>query len=50
MNIKCSKCNNKLKEMGALVFSPPEVNMVAKYHLCIDCYGKVFEYIYGVNQ
>lgn len=40
MTIKpvCDKCGEELTEFGALLFSPPEGNLVKKFHLCKRCY------------
>lgn len=46
MKIKCDKCHKELKEMGALIFSPPETSYGGypkcdKIHLCVDCYWRL---------
>jgi hypothetical protein len=39
LEIKCYKCNQELKEPGALLFGPPDnIGLVKKYHLCRKCY------------
>lgn len=38
----CDLCKNELKDFGALLFSPPNDNIVEKYHICKYCY-KNFE-------
>lgn len=40
----CDRCGEKLESFGGLVFSPPsEKNEVRKFHVCVDCYGRVEE-------
>lgn len=39
----CDKCNKELIDFGALLFSPPENNMVKKYHICKNCYTEIKE-------
>lgn len=42
LEIKCDYCNNPMKELGGLVFSPPDENgMVKKYHACKSCFMKL---------
>lgn len=41
----CDMCKRELNEYGALLFSPPEKNMVKKMHLCRDCYNKIVKII-----
>jgi hypothetical protein len=36
--INCDNCKFPLVEPGALVFSPPEGNVVTKYHMCVNCF------------
>lgn len=51
MNIICTICDEELKELGGLLFSPPSRDTirsntgqdVLKYHLCKLCYEEVFE-------
>ena len=39
MKIKCIICRNNLKELGALIFSPPDKEgMVKKHHVCKSCF------------
>jgi hypothetical protein len=57
MNFKCSCCGKRLKEPGALLFSPQTKNDCCgvlndqtfkcyKYHICIDCFKDIkLEYI-----
>ncbi len=40
MEITCSFCNEPLKELGGLLFGPPDkFNVCEKAHICVDCYG-----------
>ena len=39
MKIKCDRCNKTLKELGGLIFSPPDDGKCRKMHLCMKCYG-----------
>lgn len=43
IKIHCDRCGSDLKELGALVFSPPieRFGMVKKYHLCKDCWERL---------
>lgn len=43
IKVFCSVCNKELDKPGALIFSPPEenYNLVAKHHLCEECYEEV---------
>ncbi len=49
MKIVCDICAKKLKEPGALIFTPPHCPCeVYKYHVCVDCYNnKVHKLIFG---
>lgn len=38
INPKCDKCGMELVEFGAILLSPPENDMVRKFHLCKACY------------
>ena len=39
MKIKCDVCKSILKELGGLLFSPPDKRgKVKKYHVCKDCW------------
>lgn len=38
----CDKCGEELKEFGAILLSPPDAqSTVKKFHICVDCYGKM---------
>lgn len=41
LKILCDRCGFELKELGALLFSPPEGQTVIKRHLCIQCYADI---------
>lgn len=43
INPKCDKCGMELTEFGAILLSPPENNMVRKFHLCKECYKEFFK-------
>lgn len=47
--IECDKCEQTLREPGALALSPPQGAYVIKFHLCIHCWGEVREYILRPN-
>jgi hypothetical protein len=48
---KCDKCIEELGEFGAIVLSPPDsVNMVRKFHLCVNCYDKLFDEYFSEND
>ncbi len=37
--LKCDFCTKVLREMGALLFSPPtKKGIVKKFHVCAPCY------------
>lgn len=38
LKIKCSRCKEELSEPGGLCFSPPNYDMVGKFHLCVSCW------------
>ena len=41
--IKCDRCDQKLTELGALLFSPPfDGTYVKKVHLCKNCYNDIY--------
>ena len=42
---KCNKCKNELKEFGGILLSPPNKDLVKKFHLCKECYAKVYKII-----
>jgi len=45
MTIICDKCKKELKDLGALVFSPPEKGKVKKYHVCKHCWFYLEEFL-----
>ncbi len=53
LDVKCFKCEKKLKEKGAILFSSPSktysdnVDVVSKYHLCKGCFTATLEMIMG---
>jgi uncharacterized protein with PIN domain len=41
LKIRCDICKEELKELGALLFSPPnKEGYTRKYHICVKCYKK----------
>ena len=38
---KCDKCKIELKEFGGILLSPPNKNIVKKFHLCRKCYHEI---------
>jgi hypothetical protein len=43
---RCDKCGENLTAFGALAFSPPdERDMVRKYHLCVECFARLEEWL-----
>lgn len=39
---KCDKCGDELANFGDILLGPPDAQQkVAKYHLCVVCYGKI---------
>jgi len=53
LNVNCFRCWKKLKEKGAILFSPPErtssdnVDTVKKFHICKPCYTETLEFLMG---
>ena len=48
---KCDKCQNELKEFGAILLSPPnKKSNVHKYHLCVECYEYIKSLINGIDK
>lgn len=41
---KCDKCKNELTEFGGILLSPPENNLVRKFHLCKECYNSIVDF------
>ncbi len=51
----CFKCKKELTRPGAILLSPPNivnlahslesVDCIFKFHLCLECYSKVFNFI-----
>jgi 5-enolpyruvylshikimate-3-phosphate synthase len=43
MSIKplCNYCGQELEDFGGLLFSPPNKNIVKKYHICKNCYNEL---------
>ena len=38
----CDKCKKELKDFGAILLSPPDIeNKVRKFHICKECYKKI---------
>jgi hypothetical protein len=55
LKIKCLKCDKELDEKGALIISPPIVDLhphrvdgdlVAKIHICSDCFLELESWIH----
>jgi hypothetical protein len=46
IKVNCKVCNKGLKELGALIFSPPpfDSNKVEKSHICYSCYVKFINF------
>lgn len=45
MKIDCGACSSELEELGALVFTAPDVDgHVSKIHLCVECFDAIFNY------
>ena len=43
---RCDICHKELKESGAILLSPPNDDLVRKYHICKDCFKKIeLEYL-----
>ena len=38
IKVNCFKCEKELKELGAIVLSPPSGDICFKFHLCQSCY------------
>lgn len=59
----CFKCKKELEEKGGILLSPPYINRslnnlqsivngydcVFKFHLCVECYSKVFTFISNID-
>lgn len=52
IKIICAKCGLDLNEPGALLFTPPEMEVggdylgwVGKFHLCKKCYKKIIRWL-----
>lgn len=45
LDVSCDDCSDPLDEKGAILFSPPDEQMVKKTHLCKGCYADVMETI-----
>ena len=44
---ECDLCLEELKEPGALLFSPPDVDSrVLKRHVCVKCYEEMIAAIF----
>lgn len=43
INPKCDICKMKLKDYGALLFSPPKDSKVSKFHICKECYYRLIK-------
>jgi hypothetical protein len=39
---RCDSCRKTIDEFGALVFGPPKAGNAKKFHVCVDCYQKIF--------
>jgi|CXWL01.1.fsa_nt_gi hypothetical protein len=55
LKIDCDICDHELNEPGALLFSPPLLEnlikepVVAKVHLCIDCFKKTLKFLQALE-
>lgn len=43
LDVSCDDCGDPLEEKGAILFSPPEDQIVEKTHLCRGCYRDIIE-------
>lgn len=58
IKINCRLCNRGLKELGGLIFSPPdEEGRVYKYHICKKCFkslqgtmDRMSELLYSMSE
>jgi len=55
--IKCFICPEELDEKGAIIISPPRVEIkdktidyVEKYHICSKCFGELMEMISNMGK
>ncbi|MFH0928799.1 MAG: hypothetical protein V1818_00395 [Candidatus Aenigmatarchaeota archaeon] len=39
----CDKCGDELKEFGGILLSPPDDDMVKKWHLCKSCCESIID-------
>lgn len=50
MTPNCARCKKPFDEPGGLLFSPPADDLVAKYHLCPDCFIIVLAQVEGASE
>lgn len=43
LDVSCDDCGDPLEEKGAILFSPPDEQMVQKTHLCRGCYRDIMD-------
>jgi C4-type Zn-finger protein len=41
IKVLCDYCGKELKDLGALLFSPPNKDIVQKFHICRNCYYNI---------
>ncbi len=50
LKVNCDKCGAELTRPGALVFSPPAGSLVAKLHVCWDCWLILLGWLGGAGD
>ena len=41
LHFNCDRCGKPIEKPGALLFSPPQSDLVKKHHICTECYDQI---------
>ena len=55
IKVSCRRCGKQLRELGALIISPPEneynkSEKVYKMHICLTCYFNLMDWFEKVGE
>jgi hypothetical protein len=46
----CERCGEPIEVAAALLFSPPNEDLVRKHHLCHNCYQEIIHGFQSIGQ
>lgn len=46
MDVVCDRCERPLDQPGGLVFGVPDNGKVRKFHICVTCWPRLWDWIH----